>query len=116
MRYMSKLKAEQNVANVVFLLNKNLFLNSSFLIKQKDYKKQQLWEFKLAVDINFCSIAFEIWVDKQQDIVQGTLAKNQTSTSNEATQRSNESLTEDQIDELIEELPYSDHPHGELNL
>ena len=35
MRYMSKLKAEQNVANVVFLLNKNLFLNSSFLIKQK---------------------------------------------------------------------------------
>ena len=39
MRYMSKLKAEQNVANVVFLLNKNLFLNSSFLIKQKDYKK-----------------------------------------------------------------------------
>ena len=58
MRYMSKLKAEQNVANVVFLLNKNLFLNSSFLIKQKDYKKQLLWEFKLAVDINFFPLLF----------------------------------------------------------
>ena len=45
----------------------------------------------------------------------GTLAKNQTSTSKEATQRSNESLTQDQIDELIEELPTSDHPHGELD-
>ena len=43
-----------------------------------------------------------------------SLAKNQTSTSKEATQRSIESLTEDQIDELIEEMP-SDHPHGELD-
>ena len=46
MRYMSKLKAEQNVANVVFLLNKNLFLNSSFLIKQKDYKKYIVMEIQ----------------------------------------------------------------------
>ena len=38
----------------------------------------------------------------------GTLAKNQTSTGNE-------SLTEDQIDELIEEMP-SDHPYSELDL
>ena len=38
----------------------------------------------------------------------GTLAKNQTSTSKEAT------LTEDQIDELIEEMP-SDHPYRELD-
>ena len=48
------------------------------------------------------------------------LAKNQTSTNKEATQRSIESidirnfLTGDQIDELIEEMP-SDHPHGELD-
>ena len=43
------------------------------------------------------------------------------STSKEATQKSIESidirksLTGDQIDELIEELPTSDHPHGELD-
>ena len=42
------------------------------------------------------------------------LAKNQTSTNKEATQRSIESLTIDQIDELIEEIP-SDHPYGELD-
>ena len=42
-----------------------------------------------------------------------SVAKNQTSTSIEATQRSTESLTEDQIDELIENDP--DHPHGELD-
>ena len=50
-----------------------------------------------------------------------SLAKNQTSTRKEATQRSIESkdyiesLTEDQIDELIEEMP-SGHPYSELDL
>ena len=43
------------------------------------------------------------------------------STSKEATQKSiasidiRELLTGDQIDELIEELPTSEHPHGELD-
>ena len=38
-----------------------------------------------------------------------SLAKNQTSTSKEAT------LTEDQIDELIEKMPSDHHPYRELD-